>query len=391
MLSKHVKLTKKIIDGTLYPEKGQVFLRDTELKGFALRITKGQKTFILEKFVNGRCMRLTIGPYGVFTVEMARNKAIELSSEIIKGNDPAQDKLFKREEMTFEELAVLFTERHVSSKSENTQEQYGIILKIHLSGFNKRKLSAISRGDVARLHAEMGKDRPYIANRTIAVLRKIFNDAKTWGVFKGDNPAAGIKMFREEKRDRFIHPDEIIKLNTALMKELDPYTRAAFVVMLFTGQRKTEVLTMKWQDLDFTLGIWHLPQTKAGRPHNVPIPSNIETLLHSLPKMLNNPYVFVGRDGTSHLKDIKGAWDRIRSRSGLQDLRPHDLRRTLGSWLAISGESLPLIGKVLNHSQPSTTAIYARLSLDPVRAALEANSKRMLAIMGQVPEGNGNE
>ena len=136
---------------------------------------------------------------------------------------------------------------------------------------------------------------------------------------------------------------------------------------------------MRWEDVSLTRAEWRIPQTKAGRPHLLPLPDALVALLRRVPRVAENPYVFVGQDGAGHLQNMKRAWDRIRTTAGIQDVRFHDLRRTVGSWLAGSGESLSLIGKVLNHRDVSTTAIYARLNLDPVRQALDRQATKMLA------------
>ena len=136
---------------------------------------------------------------------------------------------------------------------------------------------------------------------------------------------------------------------------------------------------MRWDDVSLTRAEWRIPHTKAGRPHLLPLPHAFVATLQSLPSVDGNPYVFPGQNGAGHLHDMKRAWDRIRMKAGIHDVRFHDLRRTVGSWLAGSGESLHLIGKVLNHRDVSTTAIYARLNLDPVRQALERHATKMLA------------
>jgi len=250
-----------------------------------------------------------------------------------------------------------------------------------LSGWKSRKLSSIFRKDVAILHMETGENHGhYSANRLIALLRKMFNLAQIWGIYEGENPATRIQMFPEKKRERFVHPDELPRLMEALKGEENFYIRAAFLVCLFTGARRGEVLGARWEDINLDEGVWRIPETKARRSHLLPLPGPVRELLRNLPVMADNPFVFPGRRANSHLVCVSKAWSRIRTRAELPDVRIHDLRRTVGSWLAGSGASLPLIGKVLNHSQPSTTAIYARLNIEPVRVALEANAERMLLV-----------
>jgi integrase len=175
-----------------------------------------------------------------------------------------------------------------------------------------------------------------------------------------------------------VQPDELPRLSQAIAEESDPSVRAVLLTALLTGARRAEVLTMQWDDVGLTRAEWRIPYTKAGRPHLLPVPHALVATLRSLPRVEGNPYVFVGQNGAGHLHDMKRAWDRIRVKAGIRDVRFHDLRRTVGSWLAGSGESLHLIGKVLNHRDVSTTAIYARLNLNPVRQALERNATKML-------------
>jgi len=218
----------------------------------------------------------------------------------------------------------------------------------------------------------------YNANRMVALVRCMFTLAHDWGLHPGPNPASRLKMFKEVSRDRFVTPEELPRLWKALAKEPNPYVRGAFFIGLLTGARRSEVLTMQWSDVDLHHAIWRIPTTKADRPHTLPLPRPVMDELQRLPRLEGNPFVFCGRWGKSHLVNISKSWKRIRHEAGLDDVRIHDLRRTLGSWLVAAGASLPLIGKALNHSQAATTQIYARLQLDPVRLALEANATRML-------------
>ena len=371
------RLTKQVIDGTPFPLAGQVFVRDTELPGFALRVTQGRKSFVLEKRIRGRMRRLTIGPYGPLTVDQARTLAKTHVGAIAQGTDPAQIRQDRLHEPTFRDLTAQYLERHAPRK-RSARDDRGM-LQTHLAVFRTRKLTDLSRNDVARLHATVGATTPYRANRLVALLRKMFNLARDWGLYAGENPATRIQFFREESRDRFVQPEELPRLFQAIAEEPNSSIRGVLLPALLTGARRAEVLTMRWEDVSLIRAEWRIPQTKAGRPHLLPLPDALVALLRRVPRVAENPYVFVGQDGAGHLQNMKRAWDRIRTTAGIQDVRFHDLRRTVGSWLAGSGESLSLIGKVLNHRDVSTTAIYARLNLDPVRQALERQATKMLA------------
>lgn len=291
-----VRITKKVIDGIKRPKKGQFFLRDIELLGFGVRFTPGSTSFILEKRIKGRMRRISLGPYGGLTLEDAQNKAKRMIGEIADGKDPAEDRLEQKREPTFGDLIEAYKERHLPRKksAKNDELQIGA----HLDGWKNRKLSAITRREVSRLHSDLGeKSGPYAANRVVALLRKMFNLGQIWGMFKGENPGTGIGMFPEKKRERFVHPDELPRLMEALKGEENFYIRAAFLVCLFTGARKGEVLSMRWEDVDLAQGIWRIPETKAGRSHLVPLPAPVVELLRNLPLVHNNPYVFSGRKG----------------------------------------------------------------------------------------------
>lgn len=375
-----MKLTKRIVDSTHPPKAGQIFIRDTGLPGFALRVTsKGAKSFIFEGRIHGRVRRITIGPYGPLTVETARNEALSMKSDVSKGKDPARERKDRITEPSFKYLTESYIERHAKPHKKSWKEDENLINRL-FSPWSNRKLSSISRDEVARLHQKIGHENGnYMANRAASLLRKMFNLGMDWGLLpEGTNPATRVKFFREEKRERFLSPDELRAVLMALKSESNPYWRAYFTLDLLLGARKNELLSMRWEDIDFTTATWKIPTTKAGRPHTLPIPTPAMEILLNLKSNDTSPYVFPGKGSTGHLREPKQAWRRIKENAKVKDIRIHDLRRTLGSWLASQGESLIMIGKALNHSNTSTTAIYARLNIDPLRQAMEKNASRML-------------
>jgi integrase len=205
------------------------------------------------------------------------------------------------------------------------------MLTTHLTLFRTRKLTDITRNDVARLHAIIGETAPYRANRLVALLRKMFNLAKDWGLYHGDNPATRIAFFREESRDRFVQPEEFPRLFQAITEEPNLYIRSVFLTALLTGARRTEVLSMRWEDVSLARAEWRIPHTKAGRPHLLPLPNLLVATLSSLRKVDGNPFVFQGHNGAAHVQNIKRTWHRVRIKAGIPDVRFHDLRRTVGA------------------------------------------------------------
>ena len=371
-------LTQSLAEKTPHVPAGQAFVRDSELPGFALRVTKASKSFVFERRIHGRMRRVTIGRFGPLTADQAREEASRMAADISQGTVP--ERLRKRR--TFGELADLYLEHHAPAKRSARNDR--AVLRNHLSGWRPRALSEITRQDLERLHGELGRTAPYQANRVLALLRKMFNLALGWGMFFGENPAAGIRFYPEEKRQRYLLPDELPRVFEALKEERNEYARAAFVTSILTGARRQEVLEMKWEDLNLDRAVWRVPQAIGGPAHTIPLPPQLVGVLQQLPKAQGNPYVFIGEGAHGHLVNVKRAWHRIRAKAAVTDVRIHDLRRTFGAWLAASGESLSLIGQVLNHRSPSTTASYALLKLDPIREALDRNARRMVLGRGKI-------
>jgi integrase len=381
------KLTQRVVDAAKPAKSGQIFIRDSELSGFALRITEsGAKSFIWESRIRGRARRITIGAYPALSVLLARNKAIKIRAAIAEGRDPSLEREAQRREPILGDLADAYMERHAKPRKRSWKRDAQMI-EGYLSKWKNRRLSDIGQDDVARLHDSLGKENGrYAANRTLALLRTMFNVARDWRLFLGPNPTEGIKMFREEKRERFLSPAELRRVNDALAEEPNVFWRAYFPLSLLLGTRRSELLSARWTDIDLEQCIWRLPMTKAGRSHLLPLPGPAVDILSSLPNRGKSEWVFPGVGATGHLAEPKKAWQRIRERAGVPDVRIHDLRRTLGSWLSGQGYNLQLIGKALNHASVSTTQIYARLDINPLREALERNARLMFGGSVQTDE-----
>jgi integrase len=377
-----VRLTKDAIEHAKLPQLGRKerFIRDDVVQGLGVRVTaSGKKRFVFEARIKGRPRRLTLGPWPDLNVALAREKALEIRTRVAKGEDPATDAADARKETKFGDFTDTYLERHAKPHKRSAWQDENTLRRYVPDGWNSRKLSDISRADVARLHAKIGESHgQYAANRTLALLRTMFNLARTWELFKGDNPAQGIKSFREQKRERYLSPEELQTVNDALHKEPDWRWRTYFPLALMLGTRKSELLAMRWIDIDFAARTWRIPETKAGNSHLLPLPGPAMAMLEALPSREESQWVFPGDGASGHIVEPAKAWQRIRSRAGVADVRIHDLRHTLASWLVAQGFNLPLVGRTLNHTQTATTARYAHLALDPVRAALEQTAALMM-------------
>ena len=209
----------------------------------------------------------------------------------------------------------------------------------------------------------------------------MFNLAADWGYLPNGapNPAQGIQRFREVKRDRWVQGDELPRLAAAIDAEQDPFVRGAVWLYLLTGLRKNELLGARWEHVDLDGGTMLIPETKGGRPFRAHLSKPAVEIVRGLPRFVGNPYVFPSpRRQGAHLYDIQKQWERVRKSAGLEDVRLHDLRRTLGSMMATAGAPLLMIAKALNHKSTVPTEIYARLADDPVHAALDAHAERLM-------------
>lgn len=376
-MSNSEKLTKKKIDSFIY--KGGWDVRwDSEVTGFGVRIYESsKKSYVLSYRIAGRKKLLVLGSANKMTLDEARNIAKIKSVEVIKGQDPAENMDNARKRDLLASFCDIYMERHATKHKKTWKDDKRKIEKHLLPRWGNMSMKAITKTDIANLHAEIGQHAKYEANRTVNLISTLFELAKKWGYLDEiyPNPTKHIKMFKEEKRDRWVSKEEIPALMAAIKAESNLYARMAILLYLFTGARKSELLHAKWSDIDWNRKELRLEDSKAGRIHYIPLSTPAIDLLQSVPKIEDNPYIFPGHVKGKHLVNISKPWNRIRKHAGLESVRLHDLRRTVGSWLAQSGNSLHLIGEVLNHSNQRTTAVYARFARSDVMEALEEHGQ----------------
>jgi integrase len=382
-MSNKINFTKASIETISLPEAGKRDdYWDTKTTGLALRVSStGIKTFCVLRKVDGKLERVTLGKFPAMTIEQARKSATEVNATIAKGENPNDKRRQARAEMTLQSLFDEYMTRKAAFNKRPDKPKD--IFRLYLSPWAKRKLSTIKAHEVQSLHAKIGREKGKVtANIVLKLLHVMFNKAiSEWRIWQGENPAHGIKKFPEQSRDRFLQADELPKFFESLGQEPNDTVRDYFLISLLTGARKTNVLEMKWEQVNFDRAEWRIPETKNGTPQTVTLsPETLEILRARAGN--NGTWVFPSHGKSGHLVEPKRAWGRVLERAGLQDLRIHDLRRTLGSWQAKTGASLAIIGKSLNHQNISTTAIYARLELDPVRESVDRATGAMLAAAG---------
>lgn len=388
-----VRLTKAAIQALPFAEQGrrEVYKLESDgaiITGLELRVSASHKTFsILKRKKNGSPERFTIGRFPEISPERVKDIVGEVAVTLRKGESVRAS---GKDDTTLGELFKDFLKnrrnRRGAHLSEKTKENYQNDFDRYFDKLAKKRLSEVKESTLAKLHSSIGKTAPYGANRALALISSLYSYAKDRKLFTGENPAGGIKKFPEDSRDRFIQADELPRFFQALAEEENETIRDYVLLSLLTGARRSNVLSMQWKDINLDRGEWRLLTTKNGTPQTVTLsPEAIDVLRNRKPAENDKEasiFVFPGDGETGHLMEPKKGWKRILDRSGISDLRIHDLRRTLGSWQAKTGASLSIIGKSLNHKNTSTTAIYARLDLDPVRESVNTATSAMMAAAG---------
>jgi integrase len=376
-----VTLTKTRVDALPMPAKGRTYTYDALAPGLCVCVTAtGTRTFYLYRWHNGGPQRIRIGRFPDVSIEQARAETRRLTGLMVQPDfDPQSAKRTARTEATLAEAWEYFLTVHARphKKPSSVAEDEGLYRR-HLEMWAGRRLSKIRTADVKALHSRVGKDTPYQANRLLALAHTLFEHARDLG-FEGPNPAKGIERFPEISRERFLQADELPKFFKALRDEPNTNYRDFFLLCLLTGARRGNVQAMRWADLALDRGTWTIPDTKAGKPQTVVLTAPAVAILEARQAKANgSEWVFPGHHEGRYLGEPGKVWARILTRAGIENLRIHDLRRTFGSWAAAGGASLQIIGKALGHADVSTTAIYSRLNLDPVRAVVDATVQAML-------------
>jgi integrase len=431
------KLTKRNVD-RLVPNGKRFIVWDSELTGFGLRIAStGLKTFVARYRAEGGGRTapqhlMTIGRYGVLTPEEARKRAKGILGAVAKGEDPASAQLAARQQMTVVQLCdrylkegVLIPTRNGTVKKASTVKDDRGRIEAHIKPLlGHRRVSSITSADIERFlvdvasgktrtdATEAGHRNPVrggkgVATRTTATLGTIFTFARRQGM-RPDNPVHGVAKYANNPKERFLTTDELERLGAAIREaettgipwevnedapkakhiakrddrftKINPFAAAALRLLLFTGCRLREILHLRWEHVDMERGLLFLPDSKTGRK-TVVLNAPALALLADLDHI--GPYVVPGDDPEKPRADLKRPWEAVSRRAGLGGVRLHDLRHTYASFGAGGGLGLPVIGKLLGHSQAATTARYAHLDNDPLRRASEQIGGQIAAAIGE--------
>ncbi len=363
------RITKALVD-RMQPSDT---IQDSDVSGFGVRKQKSSPAYFLKTYVKGRRRFFTIGKHAApWTPETARREARRLLVEIQAGRDPGEMKARERSAPTVRQCATEFLQQHGPTLKPRTREEYERLLNNHiLPLIGTRKIHDLDATEIKRLHTKL-KNTPRQANFAVSIISKFLGWAEEHQLRPtNSNPCASIKRFPENKHQRFLSPDEFKRLGEALSQaEQDEsesiYAIAAIRLLILTGARKNEILTLQWKHVDLHRSMIFLPESKTGpKPLFLSRPATI--LLSSLPRHADNPHVLPGAKAGGHLINLQKPWNRIRKAAGLDDVRIHDLRHSFASIAAGQGGSLPLIGNLLGHRQAATTQRYAHLAAEPVK------------------------
>ena len=346
------------------PGKRDTYI-DDETPGLEVRVTSnGTKTFYCRRWVNGKAERVKIGRTDAVTVDLARKRATLIVAGFVKGENAAEVKRSVKAEKTFSDLFDAFLKDR--PLSDSTRISYETTASKYLKKIMPLRASQVTP-DVIRAIKIASKAQH---NRVRAMLSAVFNWANQEGLINLPNPAKVMRLKPIQSRDRFLLPDEV----TRFLEAVDRSPLADFfLLLLLTGVRKSNLMSMAWAEVNLDDAVWFVPSTKNGDPQRIPlVPEAVAILqIRHENRLHGSPWVFPADSESGHLKAPEKHWRALLADAGIENLRMHDIRRTLGSWMARGGQSLPIIGKALGHRSVQATQIYARLDLDPIRTAVE--------------------
>lgn len=388
-----MRLNKTNVD-KLQPKILRYDVSDDQIRGLICRVNAdGSKTMIMRYKRDGRHRSFKLGVIGgSFTVPAARIRAADVRATIDAGNDPARARETKRQAPTFADVA----DRYMREVCEPYCKQETILarrsmLRAHLlPAFGTWKIHNIGRDDVAALHKRIGQTTPIAANRNVAFLSVLMAKAEAWGLRpEGSNPCRGGARFRERRRERFLTPEERARLDAVLAESeaapkghpsfISPGAVAALRLLSLTGTRRNEITRLTWDEVDLDRACLRKVDTKTGA-RVIPLPSPAVELLRELEsrRQPGVPWVCANQAGT-WLQNLTRTWRAVRRRAGLHGVRLHDLRHSFASDALAAGVPLAYVGAMLGHRRPDTTARYAHLAADDVKAALETTVAKIAA------------
>lgn len=372
MSNQAFRFTDKTIKD-IKPTNKREYYHDTVESDLLLQVTpNGAKTFYIYKRMDGQPVRYKLGKTMDLSVKKAREEAIKIRGMVMSGVNPQKTRKDLRAEDTTELMFQKFMTEKKTQISNTTFNEYKRMWNKDLKPvFGNKKLSQISADSIKKFHKKFDY-KPYYANRCINFLQGMFNYFIKEGTYKGDNPTKGIKLNKEEPRVRYMESQEIERFYNAMSEIDESVSRNAILMLLYTGVRKSNVLCMKWSEVDIDSKIWLIPRTKTGKNLTIALADSAVDLLKNIKS--NNPdekYVFPSATSASgHIVDIKRVWNTIKKKANITNLRIHDLRHTLATYMIAQGASPFIVQRTLTHKSIKSTQVYVNLGVEHLRDKL---------------------
>ncbi len=378
------RLSKTVVE-KIRPGAADVLVWDEALPGFGVRVKpSGVRSYVIQyrERLTGASRRMTLGAHGpLLSFAEAKKRARLQLAEAAKGEDPVTARRRARSAPSMDDLCRDYIERHAlpNKRPKSVRDDRSMIDRLVRPKLGSRKVRDVSRREIEALHLSMA-DRPYAANRLLALLSKMFSLAVAWD-WRPDNPVKGVQRFSEHKRDRWLADAELERLWRVLLEH--PNRRAANVVRLqiLTGARLGEVLSARRDAFDLDRHVWNKSshQTKQKRLEHIPLSAHAMAVVEDALSDADgeSPWLFPGRRAGRHLTDIKRFWASALEKAGISGYRRHDNRHTYASHLVSSGLSLEIVGRLMGHTQPQTTSRYAHLADNPLREATESFGRKL--------------
>lgn len=379
-----LKITKSNVDALVADAGKPAFLWDMTLPGFGVKCSgRGVKSYVVKYRANGggrsaKQRWLTLGRHGKLTPDQARKLAQQVLAAVARGEDPQGERVSGRNATTLADVWARYTRDHLPRRKPRTRYDYERQWdKVISPTFGQMAVHQISRSDVDRCHKRL-RATPYRANRVLALLSRLMTLAEVWEHRPaGSNPCRHVERFSEKPRSRYLSRDELVKLGEALQLsvvegEITQGAANAVRLLLFTGARLTEVLSLEWSWVDYERNLIALPDSKSGAKPIFLNDAAVAVLKEQAENSCSGKFVFPGDGKLGRMVNLRKPWTKLCARAGLDGVRLHDLRHTVASVAVGQGASLPVIGRLLGHSQAQTTQRYAHVDADPALVAANA-------------------
>lgn len=376
-----VKFTHEWLDGLGVPAERMEWV-DSGCDCLSLRLGKsGVKIFYFLGRINGPVRRMKIGEYPHMSLVLARKEVARMLGEAAIGKDPMPRSMAARKERTFGQLIDWYMKTHSKPHKKSTDRDKDLFDN-RFKKWRKRPLSWVTKERVKEYFTKIGEEYPSAANRMLAIVGSMWRLGQDELGFTTPDPTKKIKRFASTKRKRFVTQEEIELFFQAVQALRYQVSRDYILLCLFTGARRSNVCAMRWDQLSLAQGFWDVPSTESKNKEDlrIALPRPALLILQRRKAESNSGWVFPGRGSKGHYNEPKGAMESIRDYMGVEDLRLHDLRRTLGSWQAEDGVSMQTIQKTLGHESIKSTEIYARLTMKPVKTSVEKVTSKMIKI-----------